>query len=324
MTQDGRSPFDDVTDLVGSMPALTHPSPSGGGDDGFGRLDEIVAWIASVQGKNNPVADRALVCVFASTRCGHAGQGGSADEMRAALDAFAAGSGPAHAICAAQGLGFKAFDLAIEVPAGDIAHEPALDEKGCVATMAFGMEALAGGIDLLALGEAGDAAEASAAAILSALGFGGPTDWLGRSNDRAGGGKESLAVTALRRHGTSGDPLRILAGLGGRDIAAMAGAILAARLQRVPVILDGTAPLAAAAVLQALDASALDGCLAGHLPVVPGAVRLIEQLGMRPALLNLGISVNGGVGAALAAGLVRAAVLARTSARLETPALAPA
>jgi nicotinate-nucleotide--dimethylbenzimidazole phosphoribosyltransferase len=104
----------------------------------------------------------------------------------------------------------------------------------------------------------------------------------------------------------------------------MAGAILAARLQRVPVVLDGMAALAAAAVLRAVDGSALAGCCVGHLPAVAGAGRLIEDLGMRPALLDLHMARNGGVGAALSAGLVRTAVLARAPARLKAPVPAPA
>ena len=65
------------------------------------------------------------------------------------LENFAAGGAAINQICAAYGLGFKVFDLALDMPTGDITEADAMDEKACVATMAFGMEAIAGGTDLL-------------------------------------------------------------------------------------------------------------------------------------------------------------------------------
>ena len=86
----------------------------------------------------------------------------------------------------------------------------------------------------------------------------------------------------------------------------MTGAVLAARLQRIPVIIDGYVATAAAAVLKAMRPDALDHCLAGHLSAEPAHRRLLERLEMKP-LLDLGMRLGEGSGAAMAAGVVKAA-----------------
>ena len=102
------------------------------------------------------------------------------------------------------------------------------------------------------------------------------------------------------------DPLEVLRRLGGREIAAMAGAILAARMQKIPVIIDGYVATTAAAILRAANPAALDHCLIGHVSAEPGHMRAIEMLGKTP-LLALGMRLGEGTGAALAAGIVKAA-----------------
>jgi nicotinate-nucleotide--dimethylbenzimidazole phosphoribosyltransferase len=185
-----------------------------------------------------------------------------------------------------------------------------MDEKSCVATMAFGMEAIAGGTDLLCVGELGIGNTTVAAAIYAAL-YGGPAArWVGRGTgvDDAGLARKIAAVeAALERHrGHLDDPLEVLSRLGGREVAAVAGAILAARLQRIPVVLDGYVTTAAAAVLHALDPAALDHCVAGHVSPEGDHRAVLERLGQVP-LLALGMRLGEGTGAALAAGIVRAA-----------------
>jgi nicotinate-nucleotide--dimethylbenzimidazole phosphoribosyltransferase len=86
----------------------------------------------------------------------------------------------------------------------------------------------------------------------------------------------------------------------------MAGAVLAARLQRIPVIIDGYVATAAAAVLKAMRADALDHCLAGHLSAEPAHRKLLARLEMTP-LLDFGMRLGEGSGAAMAAGIVKAA-----------------
>ncbi|GJD78565.1 nicotinate-nucleotide--dimethylbenzimidazole phosphoribosyltransferase [Methylobacterium gregans] len=316
------SPFADIRRLIATMPEadaeaagavaardaeLTKPAGA------LGRLEELVAWLAAWQGKAPPSLDRPLVCVFAASH-GVTRRGVSAfpDAVnRQMLDNFAAGGAAINQICATYGLGFKVFDLALDVPTGDICEGPALDERGCVATMAFGMESIAAGTDCLGIGEMGIGNTTIAAAIYAALFGAEPAHWVGRGTgvDAAGYARKVAVVeTALAHHaGHLSDPLEVLRRLGGREIAAMAGAILAARLQRVPVVIDGYVSTAAAAVLHALDPSALDHCLAGHVSAEGAHEEVLERLGLKP-LLALGMRLGEGSGAALAIGLLKGAL----------------
>ncbi|MBS7698527.1 MULTISPECIES: nicotinate-nucleotide--dimethylbenzimidazole phosphoribosyltransferase [unclassified Chelatococcus] len=315
-------PFDDVRRLIPMMPGpdedavatvkardqdLTKPAGA------LGRLEDIVEWVAAWQGKGQPEIRRPIVCVFAGNHgvVKHGVSPYPQSVTRQMLENFAAGGAAINQICAAYDLGFKVFDLALDLPTGDFTEDAALDEKSCVATMAFGMEAIAGGADLLCLGEMGIGNTTSAAAIFTAL-YGGPAaKWVGRGTgvDDAGlARKRAVVEQALVTHaGHLDDPLEVLRRLGGREVAAIAGAILAARLQRIPVILDGYVVCAAAAVLKAMDPSALDHCIAGHRSAEGGHGEVLERLGLEP-LLDLGMRLGEGSGAALAAGIVKAAV----------------
>jgi nicotinate-nucleotide--dimethylbenzimidazole phosphoribosyltransferase len=158
-----------------------------------------------------------------------------------------------------------------------------------------------------------------AAAIFAALFGGEPADWVGPGTGLDDAGlerKEAAVAAALAFHaGNLRDPLEVLRRLGGRELAAMAGAILAARMSRIPVIVDGYVATAAAAVLWKLDQRALDHCLFGHLSTEPGHKRALDEMKKAP-LLDLGMRLGEGTGAALAAGIVKAA--ARTHADMAT------
>ena len=110
--------------------------------------------------------------------------------------------------------------------------------------------------------------------------------------------------------------------LGGREIAAMAGAIVAARLQRVPVVLDGYVVCAAAALLQAIDANALDHCLAGHVSAEGAHADVLRRLGKAP-ILDLGLRLGEGSGGALACGILRAALACHDGMATFTEAAVP-
>jgi len=314
-------PFDDIRALLKGMPGpdatalaaarerqaqLTKPAGS------LGRLEEIAEFLASWQG-GPPHVDAPLVAVFAGNH-GVVAQGVSpfpATVTQAMVANFTTGGAAINQICKTFDISLKVYELALEQPTGDITREPALDERACAATIAFGMEALASEPDLLCLGEMGIGNTTSAAAICHALYGGQAEDWVGRGTgvDDAGLKRKADAVraaVALHRD-YLGDPLEVLRRLGGREIAAIAGAILAARTQRVPVLLDGFVVGAAAAALHALNPSALDHCLAAHVSAENAHAEVLRRLGKTP-LLNLGMRLGEGSGAALAVGIVRAAV----------------
>jgi nicotinate-nucleotide--dimethylbenzimidazole phosphoribosyltransferase len=199
------------------------------------------------------------------------------------------------------------------MPTADFAEEPALDERGCAATMAFGMEAVAGGVDLIALASIGVGASTAAAAISAALFGASGGDWVGEgagADATMRARKAEIVDRGLALHtGHRGDPLEVLRRLGGREFAAIAGAIIAARMEKVAVILGSFAATAAAAVLHRANPAALDHCLLSHVEAgEPGHRRLAKALGLQP-FLDLGLDEGEGAGAALAAGVVRSAAL---------------
>lgn len=316
-------PFDDFRNLIANLP----PMDTSAGDrvralfaktdkpkGSLGRMEDIAAWLAAVSGKAPPAINRPLVAVFAGNH-GVTRQGISPCAVAAtanAVELCAAGGAAVNQACIAYDLGLKVFDLALHIPTGDITGEAALDERGCAATMAFGMEATAGGTDLLCLGDIGVGNSTVAAALLAAVLGGRGADWVGPGSgaDEAMRKRKAAAVdAALAFHGANlKDPLEALRRVGGREFAAIAGAILAARMQNVPVLLDGFAATAAAAVLHAANPAVLDHCLLAGVSTEPGQVKAAERLGLQP-LLDLGVSHGEGFGAALAAGLVRAAAL---------------
>ncbi len=319
-------PFDDIRDLVAKMPAadeaavaavrqrdgrLTKPAGS------LGRMEDLAAWLAGWQGRPSPAVDRPLVAVFAGNH-GVATHGVSAyppEVTRQMVDNFAAGGAAINQICAANDLALKVFDLALEIPTGDITSEAALEEDVCAATMAYGMEAIAGGVDLLCLGEMGIGNTTTAAAMYAALFGGEPAVWVGPGtglDDDGVARKVEIVAAALVRHaGRLDDPLEVLRRLGGREIAAMAGAIVAARMNRVPVIVDGFVASAAAATLFALEPASIEHCLFGHVSAEPAHRRALKHMDGE-ALLDFGMRLGEGTGAALAA------VLVRTAARIHT------
>jgi nicotinate-nucleotide--dimethylbenzimidazole phosphoribosyltransferase len=118
------------------------------------------------------------------------------------------------------------------------------------------------------------------------------------------------AVDRLRAEaGADADPLEILRQLGGRQMAAVAGAIIAARVQKTPVLLDGYAVCAAGAVLQRAQPGALDHCRAAHRSAQLGHGALLDQMGLSP-LLDLGLAGEGGLGSVTVLGLLRTAAAA--------------
>ncbi|MEO0542759.1 MAG: nicotinate-nucleotide--dimethylbenzimidazole phosphoribosyltransferase [Pseudomonadota bacterium] len=318
-------PFDDFRALLDNLPgpvdhavdavrqrdkSLTKPPGA------LGRLEELAEWLAAWTGRT-PSITRPLVAVFAGNH-GVTAQGVSpypASVTAQMVENFAAGGAAINQICIAHDLGLKVFDLALDVPTADFTQDAALSERDCAATMAYGMESIAGGTDLLCIGEMGIGNTTVAAAICHGLYGGQAEDWVGPGT---GADEAQIAVKAdvVRRavafhKDHLSDPLEVMRRLGGREIAAMAGAILAARIERIPVIIDGYVATAAAAILHAANDTALDHCILGHTSAEPAHRATAQRLGKKP-LLDLDMRLGEGTGAALAAGVVRAAALCHT------------
>jgi len=290
---------------------LTKPSGS------LGRLEELAIWLSTWQARHPPRLDHPRTLVFAGNH-GVAARGVSA--YPAAVTAqmvqnFIAGGAAVNQLCRIGDAGLKVYEMNLDAPTGDIVVEPAMSEAECAKAMAYGMMAVEPGIDALALGEMGIGNTTAAAALCAAL-FGGAAEiWTGPGTGVAGSAleaKRSAVAQAVACHRPmASDPFDMLRRLGGLEFAAIAGAVIAARRGRVPVVLDGFASTAAAAVLFAVDRHALDHCVVGHVSVEPGHRLLLERIGQRP-LLDLGMRLGEASGATLAFTLLRAAVACHT------------
>jgi nicotinate-nucleotide--dimethylbenzimidazole phosphoribosyltransferase len=279
----------------------------------LGRLEEIVAWLAVWQGRAPPRLDRIEVLVFAGNH-GVTAQGVSA--FPAAVTAqmvanFAAGGAAINQLAATAGARLRVIPLDLDRPTEDFTATPAMSEADFLAAVATGYDAVAPGTDLVCLGEMGIGNTTAAAAMAAALFGGGGARFAGRGtglDDDGVARKTGVIDVALARHaGLLDDPLRIAMALGGRELAALFGATLAARHRRVPVLLDGFVCTAAVAPLAKLRADGLAHALAAHRSAEAGHRALLDELRLAP-LLDLGMRLGEASGAALAALTVRAAL----------------
>ena len=281
----------------------------------LGRLEALARWAAAWQGCHPPRAERIQVLVFAGNH-GVAARGVSAypASVTAQMVAnFEAGGAAINQLCDVLGAALTVVPLDLENPTRDMTEAPALGEADCVAALEAGMAAVDGSADLLCLGEMGIGNTTAAAALAAALCGGDGAAWVGPGTgvDREGIARKAAAVdAALARHADARrDPLAALASVGGRELAAIAGAVVQARHERVPVLLDGFACTAAAAVVATLRDGGLAHAQVAHRSAEPGHRRLLEALSLEP-LLDLGLRLGEASGAALAAALVRMAVAA--------------
>jgi nicotinate-nucleotide--dimethylbenzimidazole phosphoribosyltransferase len=283
----------------------------------LGRLEELTGWLATWQGRYPPQLDRPRTCVFAGNH-GVAARGVSAypaEVTKQMVQNFLAGGAAVNQLCKAVDADLRVYEMALDQPTADFTHAPAMTEEECARAMAYGMMAVEPGIDVLCLGEMGIANTTAAAALCLALYGGEAADWTGPGTGVAGtalANKIKVVAEGVARHKQAlGDPLQILRHFGGHELAAIAGAVLAARLARIPVVLDGFACTAAAAVVGALDRHALDHCVVAHVSAEPGHKRLLAKMG-KPALVDFGMRLGEASGATLAVMILKAALACHT------------
>ncbi|HZH26556.1 MAG TPA: nicotinate-nucleotide--dimethylbenzimidazole phosphoribosyltransferase [Azospirillaceae bacterium] len=283
----------------------------------LGRLEDLAVWLATWQGRHPPEMRRPRICVFAANH-GVVAQGVSAYPAAVTaqmVQAMIGGHAAVNQLAKVADADLRVFELALEMPTADFTRGPAMSEDDCARAMAYGMMAVEPGLHLLCLGEMGIGNTTSAAAVCAALFGGDAGDWVGPGTgvDMAGLARKRKAVEAglAANPGASEDPLEALRCVGGLELAAIAGAILAARLARTPVLLDGFASTAAAAVLFKADPRALDHCQVAHLSTEPGHRRLLGILGKEP-VLDFGMGLGEASGAALAIPILKAAVACHT------------
>jgi nicotinate-nucleotide--dimethylbenzimidazole phosphoribosyltransferase len=301
-----------AADAVAARQAkLTKPPRS------LGRLEDMVAWLARWQGRSPPRLEHVDILVFAGNH-GVTAQGVSAYPAEVTVQMvanFAAGGAAINQLAHTAGASLRVIPLSLDRPTADFSQAPAMDQAAFLAAITTGYDAVAADADLVCLGEMGIGNTTAASAIAAALFGAGAAHWAGRGtgiDDRSLARKRAVIDDALVRHeATLNDPLSIAAALGGHELAAILGATLAARRQRVPVLLDGFVSTAAAAPLVKLRADALDHALAGHVSAEAGHRALLDKLGLAP-LLDLGMRLGEGSGAAVAVLVLRAALACHT------------
>jgi nicotinate-nucleotide--dimethylbenzimidazole phosphoribosyltransferase len=278
------------------------------------RLDEMAAWLAEWQRTDCPVVERPVLLLAAGDH-GVARRGVSAhgpELTRATVDAVRAGVSTATVMAQSVDASVRLVDAGVGEPTGDMTVEPALDEDRFEQLIALGratVEEL--DTDLLLLGDMGVGSTTAAASLAATL-CGGPiTNWVSSEGvDEEGYGRRLEAVRVAReRVGTGVEPIEALRQLGGNEMAVLAGACLEARIQSIPVLLDGFVATASVAPLAFAAENSLAHCVASHVSREPGHARLLDRLGMRP-LLDLGIDFGEGAGALAALPIVRMAAAA--------------
>jgi nicotinate-nucleotide--dimethylbenzimidazole phosphoribosyltransferase len=282
----------------------------------LGRLEEISAWLAAWQGRARPRIDHPRVTVFAGNH-GVAALGVSAFPAAVTqqmVQNFINGGAAINQLCKTFDADLRVYEMALETPTADFTKGPAMDEEEAGRSLTYGMMAVEPGLDVICLGEMGIANTTSASALACALFGGDAAYWAGPGTGVVGEAlkrKTEVIAAGVERHKDTKDPLEVLARLGGFELAAITGAVIAARRARTPVVLDGFACTVAASVLYRIDPRLLDHCLVAHVSAEPGHRRLLQEIG-KTALFDFGMRLGEGSGAALALGVLKAAVACHT------------
>lgn len=277
----------------------------------LGRLEELAIFMAGWQGTDRPRIERAQALIFAGNH-GICAQGVNPfpQAVTAQMVAnFEVGGAAINQLCALNGADLQVVALDLDQPTADFTTGPAMSATETLDAVNRGAQAVNKDAQILILGEMGIGNSTIAAALASALFGCSAAEWVGpgTGSDAAGIARKIAAIeSGLRRHAGLA-PLQVLAALGGREQAAICGAVLAARAARIPVILDGFICTAAAACLYAADPRLLAHCLVGHASAEPGHRRLLAALGQNP-VLDFDMRLGEGSGAALALGILRAAL----------------
>lgn len=311
-----RGPNENIEALARARQAeLTKPPGA------LGELEELAVWLAGWHGTLTPTVEKVQVIVFAGNH-GVTSKGVSPYPMDVTAQMvanFQTGGAAINAMAEVFHYALSVVPLDLDRPTADISEAPAMTVAECLEALNEGAAAVKPSVDLLVLGEMGIGNTTVASALAAATFGGSGADWAGPGTglDEAGVNRKAEVIdAALELHRADcTTAFETLRRLGGRELAALAGAVVQARLSRFPVMLDGFVSTAATAPLIRIRGDALAHCLAGHVSAERGHRRLLEALGLRP-ILDLDMRLGEGTGAALAAQILKAA--AATHERMAT------
>ncbi|MEZ5691918.1 MAG: nicotinate-nucleotide--dimethylbenzimidazole phosphoribosyltransferase [Rickettsiales bacterium] len=287
--------------------SLTKPQGS------LGRLEDIAVWMCGWQGTLSPKTDKAYTLIFAGNH-GVVARGVSAYPAEVTVQMvanFENGGAAINQLCREIPSNLRIIPLSLNTPTADFTEDPAMSEREFAEAFNLGMESVPSDADILVLGEMGIGNTTVAAALAQAVCGGEAADWVG-----VGTGIDEVGLARKREVVTSAvaihqrylvDAVSVMRYLGGREQAAIAGAVWQARKLKIPVILDGYVVCAAVAAFMLVSKDSLSHCVSGHLSAEGGHKKLLDFMGMQP-LLNLGMRLGEGSGAQLSLAVVRAAL----------------
>lgn len=291
----------------------------------LGRLEDIADRLCEIAGTcPPPIPEPVTVAVFAGDH-GVLAQGVSPwpQEVTAAMvRTFAIGGAAVNVLARQLGAEVVVVDVGVAAPVdgaldrnvrrgtADLSQGPAMTIDEAHRAFEVGAQiARESSAGLLVTGDMGIGNTTPSAAVIAALTGRPATDVTGRGtgiDDATLTLKTTIVADAVARLAGEQDPMRVLAEVGGLEIAAIAGFITAGVAAHVPVLVDGVIALAGLVVAAALDPDVVDGVLAGHRSTEPGASAALEHLGLEP-LVDLGMRLGEGTGALLAVPIVQAA-----------------
>jgi nicotinate-nucleotide--dimethylbenzimidazole phosphoribosyltransferase len=295
----------------------------------LGRLEDLAVQLGAIQATTAPRAERAAILLFAGDH-GMVEDGVSAYPQAvtaAMVGMILDGRATINAFARTVGAEVRVIDagVATDLPRHPSLHgwkvrpgtrsavrEPAMTADECAQALACGAKAVeravADGAEIVALGEMGIGNTAAASLLLHRLGPAALEDSIGRGagHDAAGLERKRQALVAAARRWSGDDPFEVLRQFGGLEIAAMAGAALAAAAARRPVVVDGFISTAAVLAGVRLQPALLPFCIFAHGSAEKGHRLMLERLGAAP-LLGLGMRLGEGTGAALALPVLRSA-----------------
>jgi nicotinate-nucleotide--dimethylbenzimidazole phosphoribosyltransferase len=326
------SPFPTKIDTPSIQAALDSKTKPPGS---LGRLETLAAQLGAIQNTLTPCMDRQRICIFA-------GSHGITDEGVSAYPAsvtaqmvlnFLSGGAAINVLTRAQGIGLRVIDCGVDDRESPlpVAHEGlrrapvcqngtisflracAMTNEECRTAMTIGASevtaAVADGIELLGLGEMGIGNTTSASALAALLTGISSDKLVGRGtgvSDEGLARKREIVAQALGFHATVTEPVARLAAVGGFEIAAMTGAVLEAYAQKLPVVIDGFISTAAVVAAHALEPRVLEVCIFSHCSAESGHRHLLSFLQVE-AVLDLGLRLGEGSGAALAMPIIKSA-----------------
>jgi nicotinate-nucleotide--dimethylbenzimidazole phosphoribosyltransferase len=295
----------------------------------LGRLEPLAAQVCAIQRTLEPSVTHPVAVVFAADH-GVADRGVSAYPRAVTgqmVKNFLAGGAAISVLARREGLELWIVDAGVDGDCGeharlinakvragtsDFVQGPAMTSAECREALRRGQTALiriSEGSNTVVLGEMGIGNTASSALLMQRLTGVLLAECVGRGTglDDAGLERKRATLTAASARTSTDDPLELLAEFGGFEIAMLTGAILASAARRMVVLVDGFTVTVAAALAARIDPAVLGYCVFGHRSAENAHGRLLDHLGVVP-LLDVGMRLGEGSGAALAVGVVRASL----------------